>query len=29
VIEPPALRVLSEYDTVVRHYELVHRVPAE
>ena len=29
VIEPAALIVLSEYDTVVRHYELVHRVAAE
>jgi heme-degrading monooxygenase HmoA len=29
VIEPAALKVLSEYDTLVRHYELVHRVTAE
>ena len=29
VIEPAALRVLSEYDTVVRHYELVNRAAAE
>lgn len=29
VIEPAALKVLSEFDTVVRHYDMVHRTQVE
>lgn len=29
VIEPAALNVLTEFDTIVRHYELVHRTQVE